>query len=285
MKPELNLLSTGGMSMTALIATIVIGQDLSSFVKKYTPEHKPKILLLGTYHFGNPGLDLVQSKLDDHLSPKRQAQIELVRQSLTKFKPTAIALEWPKADSATLNANFDSYLKGTLKPVANERNQLGFELAKRMNLKTVEAIDYSMGMDFAGMMKFAGERGLQAEAGRFMAAANELGPVIEKVQNENTVGETLRLFNSPEFDNFNQAFYLRMLEFTADKDSKGAEVLADWHKRNLMMMSYISQLAKKPEDRILVILGSSHTAFMREMWSKSLDFEMVDPLEYLPPAK
>lgn len=273
------------MSMTALIATVLIGQDLSSFVKKHTPEHKPKILLVGTYHFANPGLDLVQSKLDDHLTPKRQAEIEIVRQSLARFKPTVIALEWPKIDAAELNSNYESYLNGTLKPVANERNQLGFELAKRLNLSSVAAIDYEQGMDFAGMMKFAGERGLQAEIGRFMGATTELGPIIEKIQNENTVGATLRMFNSPDFDRFNQAFYLRMLEFTADKDAKGAEVLADWHKRNLVMMSYISQLAKNPEDRILVILGSSHTAFMRDMWSKSLDFELVDPLEYLPPAK
>ncbi|QYK54219.1 MAG: hypothetical protein KF824_04805 [Fimbriimonadaceae bacterium] len=273
------------MSMTALIAGVLIGQDLSSYVKKFTPEHKTKILLLGTYHFANPGLDLVKSKLDDHLSPKRQAEIEVVRDALVRFKPTAIALEWPKVDSETLTANYDSYLKGTLKPVANERVQLGFALAKMLNLKSVEAIDYTSGMDFAGMMKFASERGLQQESARFMATTSELGPILEKIQNENTVGETLRLFNSPLFDKFNQAIYVRMLEFTAGTDSKGAEVLAEWHKRNLIMMSYISQLAKKPEDRILVILGSSHTAFMREMWANSLDFELVDPLEYLPPEK
>ena len=54
---------------------------------------KAQVMILGVYHFDNPNLDYVKSNTDDHLSPKRQAEIAKVVELLAKFNPTRIALE------------------------------------------------------------------------------------------------------------------------------------------------------------------------------------------------
>ena len=50
-------------------------------------------MVLGTYHFGNPGQDLHDMKADNVLTPKKQAELADVAARLVRFKPTKIAVE------------------------------------------------------------------------------------------------------------------------------------------------------------------------------------------------
>lgn len=50
-------------------------------------------MMLGTYHFGNPGQDLHDMKADNVLTPKKQAELADVAARLARFKPTKIAVE------------------------------------------------------------------------------------------------------------------------------------------------------------------------------------------------
>ena len=50
-------------------------------------------MMLGTYHFGNPGQDLHNMKADNVLTPKKQAELADVAARLARFKPTEIAVE------------------------------------------------------------------------------------------------------------------------------------------------------------------------------------------------
>ena len=67
-------------------------------------------MILGVYHFANPGLDYVKSDLDDHLSEKRQKQIAEVVELLAKFRPTKIAIEDVPESKAT-QTNYEAFLK------------------------------------------------------------------------------------------------------------------------------------------------------------------------------
>src|ERR1700755_623827 len=88
---------------------------------------KPALIILGAYHMGTPGSNIVNPKVDDINSPERQKQVaELVRR-LQKFKPTKIVLEidHPEADEKTQTL-YDQYLAGTYQLSKNETNQIGF---------------------------------------------------------------------------------------------------------------------------------------------------------------
>src|SRR5215211_6323958 len=54
-----------------------------------------QVLVIGSYHMSNPGLDVVNIKADDVLAPKRQREIEELATKLAAFKPTKVAVEIP----------------------------------------------------------------------------------------------------------------------------------------------------------------------------------------------
>jgi hypothetical protein len=71
-----------------------------------------EVLVLGTYHMDNPGHDLHNTKADDVLAPKRQAEIEELTAVLARFRPTKIAVEWDAGDQVGLERVFGQYAAG-----------------------------------------------------------------------------------------------------------------------------------------------------------------------------
>jgi hypothetical protein len=65
-----------------------------SFVSAFAQNsNKPQVMVLGTFHFDNPGLDVANAKIDDVYADKRQKEIIEIINLLKKFKPTKIAIE------------------------------------------------------------------------------------------------------------------------------------------------------------------------------------------------
>lgn len=46
------------------------------------------VMVVGTYHMDNPGLDLANMKVDDVLKPERQKELEALSAALADFRPT-----------------------------------------------------------------------------------------------------------------------------------------------------------------------------------------------------
>ena len=93
---------------------------------------KPTIMVLGSSHLGNPGMDSFNYKMDDVLAPKRQHEIEQLVTQLKPFQPTKIALEADPSRDAKVNASYRDYLEGTYELQRNEGDQIGYRLAKQM---------------------------------------------------------------------------------------------------------------------------------------------------------
>src|SRR6185503_733147 len=60
---------------------------------------KTQVMLVGTYHFSNPGKDLNNVKAVDIFAAGRQQEIGKVLAGLGRFAPTQVAVEWPAAIS------------------------------------------------------------------------------------------------------------------------------------------------------------------------------------------
>ena len=103
---------------------------------------KPIIMILGSSHLSNPGWNGVNPKIDDVLTPKRQAEIEQLVAQLGKFQPTKIALEIDVSRDAEINASYQGYLEGTYELKRYESDQIGFRLAKQMEHSKVYCVDY-----------------------------------------------------------------------------------------------------------------------------------------------
>ncbi len=79
--------------LLVLISTIAIEAQTVSGI---SPEEQScdgtsaKIMILGTYHMGNPHLDGRNLEADDVLLPKRQREIAELNEKLARFNPTKI---------------------------------------------------------------------------------------------------------------------------------------------------------------------------------------------------
>ena len=258
--------------------------ETSEILSTFQLDEKPiPLMLLGAYHMGNPNLDKFNVEADDVLAPKRQAEIEEVVKKLAAFQPTKIAIEAPFGDSAWI-ALYQKYLSGNYEPGRDEREQIGFRLAKMLGHETIYPIDVRMDLDAPGL-----EQAIAADPARHgarMAELEQYGQNAITAMNgwlkEGTIADMLYKMNLPEFLDLNYQLYLRFFLPTVDGDNyAGADLVATWNQRNLRTMSNLHQIGLTPDDRVLVIFGQGHVSLFDRIARDSPYFEVVSVLPYL----
>lgn len=127
-----------------------------------------RVLVLGTYHFDSPGLDVVKTEVADVLAPARQAEIIAVIEALARFRPDKIAIERLPASVAKLDSMYEAYLSGQHELSRSETQQLGFRLAARLGHQRLHPIDHREDFPFEAMMEYA-----QLHDTAFVAFVNE----------------------------------------------------------------------------------------------------------------
>ena len=239
-----------------------------------------EVMVLGTYHFANPGLDVVQVEIADVLSPAKQAEIERIVDAIARFRPTVVAVEAQPSQRAALDSLFAAYRAGRHELDRNEVQQLGFRLADRFGLSGVEPIDHDGEFPFGPLMEYAAQKD--------SAALRYVQEVFAQVQAEHqrrhrelTIPEILRLDNDPSLIAQGHGVYVRINEVGAGDGYAGADVLSAWYERNVRIFANVQRLASA-DDRVLVIIGSGHAAILRELVKHDPEMVLVDALDYLP---
>jgi len=261
----------------SLLATLALSMSL---VNQQQPAFPPlpkraQILLLGTYHFANPGRDVVKAPLDDHLAPKRQEQILAIVDKLAKFKPTKIAVEEPFGNPDTAK-RYAAWLAGEMPLRVNETDQIGFRLAKATGAQIVP-IDHKLDMDFDTFMKKAPATTMD----KFQSAIGEAQKMMEGLS-QHTVSENLRMFNTREADQATNGLYLSLLDARSGDTYPGVDLVGSWWRRNLYWTANLMTLATSPDERILVICGAGHASLLRSLLRDSRELEVVDTNTHLP---
>src|SRR5688500_15894971 len=106
---------------------------IAAFCSSATGADAPaRVMIVGTYHFSNPGHDQHNVVSDDVLEPARQKELEAIGAALARFAPTRVAVEWPKD---VVDERYAKFRAGTLAPSRNEVVQLGFRVAERAQLE------------------------------------------------------------------------------------------------------------------------------------------------------
>jgi hypothetical protein len=237
-----------------------------------------EVMIVGTFHMSNPGKDLHNMSADDVLAPKRQAEIEAATNALAKFRPTVVAVEWP---APLTTERYNSYLAGTLAPSHNEVVQLGFRLAKKSGLKSVNGVDVDGDFPFEAVQTYAKSHGQQAILDKAGTDVQALVDQTNKVLTNGTVGGTLRFINDPVRISNDNGFYRTMLRIGDGTNQPGADLLTAWYKRNFLISANLVQLAK-PGDRIVVFYGFGHCFLLRQAVSEMPGFKLVEPNHFLP---
>ena len=258
-----------------------------------TAADKPKVvemMVLGSYHFGNPGLDTHNMKADSVLAPKRQAELDAVARAVLAFKPTHVMVE---QQSEAPNLELAEYKKFTMADLLRDENeitQLGYRIAKMANLPVVYGIDEQPKKDepdyypYDKVQAAAKQFGQTAMLEQLNAPIGEMVKTFELAQKTATVGQLLLQMNGAKMQTAMVSSYFNMLPIGDTETQTGADLNAMWYLRNAKIFGKALKIAK-PGDRVFVLYGAGHVYWLRHFASHMPGYKFVDPQLYLLTAK
>lgn len=252
------------------------------------PSARPQLLVVGTMHFANPGLDAVNTRVEDVLTPDRQAELEALADALAAYRPTHVVVEWHAADQSGLDRAYAAWRAGE-RGERNERQQIAFRLADKLGLARVHAGDWQgdppggdAPYDFAGWAR-AHDRSAALDAA--LASLQADSTALEKRMPCLTIGQWLRAVNAADVQARNRAVYYDIAEMGDAAANPGADWVGTWHARNLKIWANLVRLGARPGDRILVLFGSGHRPLIERYARESGRFDVGDPLKWLPDTR
>jgi Family of unknown function (DUF5694) len=237
-------------------------------------QQKTKVLVLGTYHMGNPGLDAFNMQADDVTLPKRQKEIEDFVAMLASFKPTKICLEFGLERQQKLDDLYSAYVSGKAELRRNETDQIGLRLAKKLGHQKVYAIDVSAPFEMDTVVKVA----QKYQFNSFLELLQKMPSFMQeedKKLHESTITQFFQYINSDEYNRMSHGFYLDMAVVGKDNNYAGADLVADWYKRNLRIYRNLMALNFKPEDRVLILYGAGHSKILQDLVEDSSTLQLV----------
>ncbi len=248
------------------------------------PDEKAKLLLLGTFHFKDAGLDEYKPQHEvDIMSDKRQREIEDVLSSLSAFSPTKVGVERKPHRQEEIDRKYRDYLAGDFCLSSNEIYQLGFRLAARMEHERVYAIDASGRFDPSEVEAFAREHGQEyLLEDTVFESLMTLPRHDDDLKMKHSLKDYLTYTNSEDHIHATHGYYLTG-RFKVGKGDEypGVEFVVDWYRRNLKIFNNVQRITESSDERILVIIGSGHLPILRHAAICSPEYELVEAAEYL----
>ena len=81
--------------LTTTIGLAATATDSYSIRKQVSDSLKKEVLLIGTFHYHNPGADVAKTKSFDVMSEEAQRELEKISSDITTYNPSKIFVEWP----------------------------------------------------------------------------------------------------------------------------------------------------------------------------------------------
>lgn len=255
-------------------------------------KHKAKAMVLGIFHFDNPGLDSYRPKYPFNiLEEKRQGELEILLNKIAEYKPTKILLEWDRIEMDSIaNERFQKYLNGTysIADKSNEVYQIGFRLAKKLGHKKIYCSDASadwfgveLDWDNYDAETYLKSKGQYEKSTRYdYQSFYKQNDSLKTVQ---SLPDYLAMINSPKNRlKDHQAYLAETILEGAGDNYLGADAVAKWYRRNLRIFANAYDLTDfDREERLLLLYGSGHVWQLRQFFMDSPDFEYVELNEYL----
>ena len=253
-----------------------------------------EILLLGTFHF-------MESSIDFY-SPKSQEELHILSNKLQRFDPDTIAVEaaihaqkyvdnsYDKFRLEDLNDSEkmkretlgDIYIFGDYYPIKynNEAVQIGYRLGKMLSHTQIYAIDDDtiLNTDLLGSVAHKTEPRTRAES--LLSEAQNEYYVHLSAEPKDAIIDRLKYYNDDKWINLNHNIYIKANAIDAGENYKGANMVADWYKRNLKIFANIQKLATDSK-RMFIIYGAGHLKILKQLIESDKNLKLVDIYEYI----
>jgi Family of unknown function (DUF5694) len=253
-------------------------------------EKPVEVMVLGSYHFGNPGQDVNNVQVDSVLTPSKQAELDAVARALLTFRPTHVMVEMQSEAPEFAAKSYQSFTDERLKSEANEIVQIGFRVAKMAGLAVVNAIDEQPKdgepdyFPYDKVQETAAKFGQTSLLAKSNAQIQTWGKEFAKRQKTETVARLLIDMNIADQRFPEMAFYYDILPLGDGDTQTGAELNAAWYLRNAKIFGKLMQVAK-PGNRVLVIYGAGHNFWLKHFATETPGYRNVDVVQYLKKAK
>lgn len=263
-----------------------------------------EVMLLGTVHFDNPGLDEANPEVDDVLTSERQAELRDLAERLARWDPDRIALERPYEDRESINAVYEEFRTGkraydeeqdlrSLRAdfdaelddeVRSEVVQLGFRLADALDHERVYPVDAPAMLGSNDDLEALEERGFRPEekVDYSLTSPEAFEREVEERLSESTVTEFLHWKNREAQLRVNHdAMFDRGVRWGEGDDFGGPTMLSRWYDRNIRMVHNVWRALEPGDERVLFPVGSGHVRVLRHLLTEAPMFCPVSPLPHL----
>jgi hypothetical protein len=247
--------------------------------KVVLPEKIP-VLNFATFHFSfTPDGHTVEF---DEKNKENQKKAHSIAAQLAEFKPTVIVVEIPPEYTESTQEIYSDYRKNPSQ-FANpsEIELIAYEVGRLAGADRIYGIDHKMnynyriGSDINNTID-------SATYNQFEANPFESFPTIARNENNMDLIDKLKLNNSDKYLDFMITANADILTHAGTSENfEGADEAASFYERNLRMYSNFNRIPLTKDDRVFIIMGSAHTAFFRDFFSRSPKYEMVNTFEYL----
>ncbi|MFW5927465.1 MAG: DUF5694 domain-containing protein, partial [Wenzhouxiangella sp.] len=215
----------------------------------------------------------------------RQRQLEDVAAQLAAFDPDRVAVE-ALSDREDLSlAAYETFEPDDLEEVPNERVQIGFRLAHRLDHEHVYGIDEKDEdtdyYPFDRVAEFAEANGQTAAIEGLNRMGSSYVRTVGRLHAEGHIGNALHWMNQPAMiDRMHALGYYGMLSVGDDERQPGALLNARYYERNARIFAKLMQVVE-PGERVIIVYGSGHSYWLRHFVAETPGFDLVEPNAFL----
>lgn len=273
------------LAMLCLLAACNDNKDKTTPPKTTVDEQGTEMLLVGTFHFHNPGADVVKTKSFDIMSDKSQKELSELSEKITLYNPSKIFVEWEYDRQEELDSLYQLYLQNDYFKDGmsdfyqkNEIFQLAFRIAKSSGHDKVYAMDYrETEFPFDSVMTVInvnGQKELQQKIQKVIKQITE--DFDSKIEAGISLKELIYHLNLDSLRKQSNDFHMRVPLIAGDETNFiGPYLTAEWYRRNLYMWSLIQKNTTPEDEKIMVLVGASHAAIFEELISHDPNWNII----------
>lgn len=272
-----------------LAVMVILGTSMAARASE-VEQQAVSVMVLGTYHFANPGLDVVNTKVDDVLAPRRQRELEALAAALAEWKPDRIAVERQPSTADLSVPDYETFALSDLATERNEVEQIAYRLARLLGHSKVYGFDERPGegepdyFPYDKVQAYADGHGMSGTLTGLFDAVRAEAAETERLQSSRTVAELLLRENDPGRNlPLHAKTYYGMIPIGDADEQPGAELNAMWYMRNAKMFAKLGLIAR-PGETLLVLVGSGHLYWLKHFAEEAPGFRFVDPAPWLAKA-
>lgn len=266
-----------------------------------TPE-QVEVVLLGTYHMDNPGLDKVNVEVDDVLDGGRQQEISTFVSHLEHVDPDCIAVERPASETDSVDDAYDRYRSEGVEydeahtfemrrdglpdgelTARSEVVQVGFRLAARLGHEQVVPVDAPQTGTDPAFEAFADD---EYEPPRKRDVPRLDDDALQTESDERLAASTVtgyhRYLNEEAALHHNDGMFDELLRYDRGDRYAGANSLSRWYHRNLRIVSNLWRAVDADTECLLLLVGAGHVHTLRHLLTEFPQFCPASALPYLP---